>query len=68
MDLRTYIFTQRTTASRIARDLGINAEYLRQINRGLFRPSDRIIKMLETYSGGQITENDLLARWREAIA
>lgn len=65
MDLRTFIFTARTTAARIARDIGVTPTHLGSVARGQTKPSKRLAMDIERYTKGIVTASEMLEPWKE---
>ncbi len=59
MTIREYLFNQRMPAAKMARELGVNPNYFRLINRGLARPGYELATKIELYTGGQVTLKEL---------
>ena len=55
MTIREYLFNNRLAAAKMARDLGVNANYLRVIIRDGVRPGYELATKIELYTGGQVT-------------
>lgn len=58
MTLREYLFINRRTAAAVARELGINEHYFRQICRGKLRPGYELATKIELMTGGEVTMNE----------
>jgi DNA-binding transcriptional regulator YdaS (Cro superfamily) len=65
MDLRTYLFTHRMTASALARKLGVTIQYMGLVVRLKTPPSRSLAKLIEIVTEGEVTEKELLAPWKE---
>lgn len=59
MTIREYLFNNKITASQMARDLDLNPNYFRLINRGKARPGYELAIKIEIYTGGQVSAQEL---------
>ena len=59
MTIREYLFNNKVTAAQMARDLGLNPNYFRLINRGKARPGYELAMKIELYTGGQVTIQEI---------
>jgi hypothetical protein len=59
MTIREYLFKNRIPAAKMARDLGVNANYLRVISRDGARPGFELATKIELYTGGEVTLKEL---------
>ncbi len=59
MTIREFLFKNNMTAACMARHLGINAHYLRLINRGAAKPSKQLADEIELFTGGQVKAEEL---------
>lgn len=59
MTIREYLFKNRIPAAKMARDLGVNANYLRVISRDGVRPGYELAMKIELYTGGAVTIKEL---------
>jgi len=59
MTLREYLFRNRKTAAAVARELGINEHYFRQICRCRLRPGFELATKIELLTGGEVTVKEL---------
>jgi DNA-binding transcriptional regulator YdaS (Cro superfamily) len=65
MDLRTYLFTHRMTASAMARKLGVTVSYMGLVVRLKTPPSRSLARLIEIMTNGEVTETELLDPWKE---
>ncbi len=59
MKLRDYLHKARTPASQFARQLGVAANYLRQINREELIPGEELALQIEIATGGAVKVEEL---------
>lgn len=59
MTIREYLFNNRITAAKMARDLGVHPNYFRLVNRELAQPGYELATKIELYTGGQVTVKEL---------
>lgn len=59
MTIREYLFRNHMSAAAMARQLGINENYFRVINRGEVKPGFELATKIEILTGGQVTIKEL---------
>ena len=60
MTLREWLFYNRKMIKDMAKDLEINPLYLGQIKNGRHKPSVKMAKQIERYTGGEVSYLDLI--------
>jgi len=63
MDLRTFIFTARTTITHVAKEVGVTHCHMGMIVNGKTKPSKRLALDIERYTKGIVSAEEMLAPW-----
>ena len=62
MELRDYLHQQRIKIAQMARDINVSRVYLNQITLKIILPSVKLAKVIELYTGGSVTAEELRKR------
>jgi len=62
VELRDYLHQQRIKIAQMARDINVSRVYLNQITLKIILPSVKLAKVIELYTGGSVTAEELRKR------
>lgn len=63
MDLKTFIEKANTTATCLAKQVGVTPHHMAQVCRGITKPSKLLAREIERYTRGLVTADEMLQRW-----